>query len=163
MPGLIYGPGDTSGMHTALVDLLRGRLPITPARTAFCWAHVEDTARAHILAMEKGAIGETYIVTGPRHTFQEAFDLVARLAKVRPPLLHPGPRTMRAMAVVMRQVQRFMELPPAFTPEALRVLAGTTYFGSNEKAVRELGFSPRPLEEGMAQTLEHELRALGRG
>ena len=46
MPGLVYGPGDTSGMHTALVDLLRGRLPMTPARTAFCWAHVEDTARA---------------------------------------------------------------------------------------------------------------------
>ena len=55
-----------------------------------------------------------------------------------------------------------MTLPPAFTPEALRVLAGTTYFGSNEKAVRELGYSPRPLEEGMAQTLEHELRLLGR-
>ena len=46
MPGLVYGPGDTSGMHTALVDLLRGRLPMTPAKTAFCWAHVEDTARA---------------------------------------------------------------------------------------------------------------------
>ena len=65
MPGLVYGPGDTSGMRTALVDLLRGRLPMTPARTAFCWAHVEDTARGHILAMEKGKPGETYIITGP--------------------------------------------------------------------------------------------------
>ena len=62
----------------------------------------------------------------------------------------------------MSAVGRFMKLPPAFTPEALRVLAGTTYFGSNEKAVRELGYSPRPLEEGMAQTLEHELRLIGR-
>ena len=59
MPGLVYGPGDTSGMHTALVDLLRGRLPMTPAKTAFCWAHIEDTARGHILAMEQGKAGET--------------------------------------------------------------------------------------------------------
>ena len=162
MPGVVYGPGDTSGMHTALVDLLRGRLPMTPARTAFCWAHVEDTARGHILAMERGKPGETYIITGPRHTFEEAFDLAARLAHVRPPLLHPGPRMMRATAALMGVAGRFVSLPPAFTPEALRVLAGTTYFGSNEKAVRELGFSARPLDEGMAQTIEHELRALGR-
>jgi hypothetical protein len=56
-----------------------------------------------------------------------------------------------------------VKLPPALTPEALRVLAGTTYFGASEKAAREIGFSARPLEEGMAQTLEHELRVLGRG
>lgn len=162
MPGMVYGPGDTSGMHTALVDLLRGRLPMTPARTAFCWAHVEDTARGHILAMEKGRPGETYIITGPRHTFEEAFDLAARLARVRAPLLHPGPHAMRGMAVLMKAAGRFVNLPPAFTPEALRVLAGTTYFGSNEKAGRELGFAARPLEEGLAQTLEHELRIIGR-
>ncbi len=162
MPGLVYGPGDTSGMRTALVDLLRGRLPMTPARTAFCWSHVEDTARGHIQAMEQGKPGETYIITGPRHTFEEAFDLWAAQAKVRRPLLHPGPRTMRVMAAVMGLAQRVTTLPPALTAEALRVLAGTTYFGSNEKAVREIGFKVRPIDEGFAQTLEHELRLLGR-
>ena len=162
MPGLVYGAGDTSGMHTALVDLLRGRLPFTPATTAFCWGHIEDTARGHILAMEKGKPGETYIIAGPRHTFEDAFDLAASIAKVRAPMVHPGPHAMRAMAAGMAMAGRFVKLPPAFTPEALRVLAGTTYFGSNEKAVRELGFAARPLAEGMAQTLEHELRLLGR-
>jgi nucleoside-diphosphate-sugar epimerase len=162
MPGLVYGPGDTSGMHTALVDLLRGRLPMTPARTAFCWAHVEDTARGHILAMEQGRPGESYIIAGPRHTFEHAFDLAASMAKVRAPMMHPGPATMRAMAAVMSVAGHFMSLPPAFTPEALRVLAGTTYFGSSDKAARELGFTARPLEEGLGQTLEHELRLLGR-
>ena len=162
MPGVVYGPGDTSGMHQALVDLLRGRLPMTPAKTEFCWGHIEDTARGHILAMEKGTAGETYIITGPRHSFEEAFDLAAKLAHVRAPLIHPGPRMLKASAALMKLVGRFFELPPAFTPEGLRVLAGTTYLGSNEKAVRELGFTARPLEEGMAQTLEHELRALGR-
>src|SRR5688572_11606292 len=162
MPGLVYGPGDTGGMRSALVDLLRGRLPMTPARTAFCWSHVEDTARGHILAMEKGRPGETYIIAGPRHPFEEAFALAANLARVRAPMLHPGPHAMRAMAVLMKVVGRFVKLPPAMQPEALRVLAGTTYFGANDKAVRELGFTARPLEEGLAQTLEHELRLLGR-
>jgi len=162
MPGVVYGPGDTSGMHTALVDLLRGRLPMTPARTAFCWAHVEDTARGHIQAMEKGKPGETYIITGPRHTFAEAFDMAARLAKVRQPLLHPGPHTMKALSFLMKGAGRLANLPPQLQPESLRVLAGTTYFGSNEKASRELGFAARPLEEGWAQTLEHELRVLGK-
>jgi len=162
MPGLVYGPSDTSGMHTALVDLLRGRLPMTPAKTGFCWAHIEDTARGHIQAMEKGKPGETYIIAGPRHTFEYAFDLAASIAKVRAPFFHPGPTMMRAMASSMSVAEKFFNLPPAFTPEALRVLAGTTYYGANDKAVRELGFSPRPLEEGLAQTLEHELRVLGR-
>jgi nucleoside-diphosphate-sugar epimerase len=163
MPGMIYGPGDTSGMHTALVDLMRGRLPAVPARTAFGWAHVEDTARGHILAMEKGTPGETYIIAGPPHTCREAFEVAARLASVRVPFLHPGPRTMRLMARLMRQVGRVVKLPPALTPESLRVLAGTTYLGSSAKAERELGFRARPLEEGFAQTIEHELRAIGRG
>ena len=162
MPGVVYGPGDTSGMHTALVDLLRGRLPMTPAKTQFCWGHIEDTARGHILAMEKGKPGETYIIAGPRHSFEYAFDLAASIAKVRPPLLHPGRRAMRATAAVMSVAGRFLTLPPAITPEALRVLAGTTYLGSNEKAMREIGFTARSLDEGMTQSLEYELRRLGR-
>jgi nucleoside-diphosphate-sugar epimerase len=162
MPGVVYGPGDTSGMRTALVDLLRGRLPAVPAQTAFCWAHVEDTARGHIQAMEQGKPGETYLITGPRHTFEGVFDLAASLAKVRPPMLHPGPAVMRAAASAMSIVERFARLPPALTPEALRVIAGTTYLGSNEKAVRDIGFRARPIEEGMAQTIEHELRLLGK-
>jgi nucleoside-diphosphate-sugar epimerase len=162
MPGTIYGPGDTGRLHTALVDLLRRRLPFTPRRTAFCWAHVEDTARAHIQAMEKGSAGETYIVTGPRHTFQEAFDLAATVARVRKPLLHPSPAVLRGLAAVTEVLGRFTTLGPGLSGEGLRTVAGTTYFGDNAKAVRELGFSARPLQEGLEQTIEHELRVLGR-
>jgi nucleoside-diphosphate-sugar epimerase len=161
-PGVIYGPGDTGGLRSALVDLLRGRLFVTPRRTAFCWGYVEDTARGHIQAMEQGRTGEAYIITGPRHTFEEAFDLAAAIAHVRRPLFHPGPTTLRAIATVMRAFEQIVDLPPALTPEALRVVAGTTYFGASDKAVRELGFRTRPLAEGLDQTIEHELRLLHR-
>jgi hypothetical protein len=70
---------------------------------------------------------------------------------------------MRATAAVMSLVEKAVTLPPALTPEALRVAAGTTYLGANDKAVRELGFATRPLAEGLAHTIEHELRELGRG
>lgn len=162
MPGVIYGPGDTSGIRTALVDLLRKRLPLTPRRTTFCWGYIEDTARGLILALERGQPGASYILTGPIHTFEEVFDLAARLAKVRRPLLHPGPRTMRAAAVLASWASRMVDLPPAFQAESLRALAGTTYLGSNAKAVAELGFTVRPVAEGIDQTLEYELRELAR-
>ena len=162
MPGVIYGPGDTGGLHTALVDLLKQRLPITPAVTAFCWSHVEDAARGHILAMEKGKPGETYIISGPRHTFEEAFDIAAEIAKVKKPRFHPRPAMMRFAARMMDVLGSVVALPPAYQPESLRVLAGTTYFGSNDKAVRELGYTTRPLVEGLTQTIEHELRMLGK-
>lgn len=162
MPGVIYGPGDNGPLHAALVDLLRQRLWITPAITAYCWAHVEDTARAHVLAMEKGKAGETYIITGPRHPFEEAFDIAAEIAKVKKPRFHPGPGMMRFTARLMDVLGSLITLPPAYQPESLRVLAGTTYFGSNEKAARELGFVARPLTEGLTQTIEHELRMLAR-
>jgi nucleoside-diphosphate-sugar epimerase len=47
------------------------------------------------------------------------------------------------------------------TAEGLRVLAGVTYFGSNAKARRELGYAPRSLADGLRVTLEHEMRELG--
>ena len=43
----------------------------------------------------------------------------------------------------------------------IRHRAGVTYIGSNAKARRELGYNPRPLEEGLAETLRHEMTLLG--
>jgi nucleoside-diphosphate-sugar epimerase len=43
----------------------------------------------------------------------------------------------------------------------MKTRRGVTYIGSNEKARRELGYSPRPLKEGLTETLYHEMRLLG--
>jgi nucleoside-diphosphate-sugar epimerase len=162
MPGLIYGPGDTSGFRTLIIQLLKGWLPLAPRQTAFCWSHLDDSARAHILAMEKGRPGETYIVTGPQHSLEEALDVTAALARVHAPLLHPGPLAMRSAAKVSAFIERFRPLPPGLASESLRSLAGTTYFGDSTKAARELGFAPCSLEVGMATVVEHELRQMGK-
>jgi hypothetical protein len=52
-------------------------------------------------------------------------------------------------------------VPPASSSEYLRISAGVTYIGSNVKARREWRYNPRPLEEGLTETLQHEMKLLG--
>ena len=61
----------------------------------------------------------------------------------------------------MSVVEKVVPVPEEYTAEYLRVSAGVTYIGSNAKARRELGYNPRPLEEGLTGTLQHEMRLLG--
>jgi hypothetical protein len=94
------------------------------------------------------------------HTFQEAFALAAKLAGRRQPPLHPPPPIMRAASVLAGVLERWdVRLP--YSAEALRLMAGTTWIGSSTKAQEALGFTARPLDEGLRHTIEHELRQLG--
>src|SRR5215207_3202386 len=90
MPGLIYGPGDTSTLRDNIIDFLKGQLPMLPSDAGNCWAHVEDIVQGHILAMEKGKPGESYIITGERQTFAEAFKLASQVTGKRMPMIAPA-------------------------------------------------------------------------
>ena len=161
-PGLIYGPGDTSSVRTTLLKFLRGQLPMVPARTALCWAHVDDVAEGHVLAMDRGAAGCAYFLAGPVHTLVEALQVAAAAAGIPPPRLHVPPAVVRMLAGVMSLAERFVSVPADFSAENLRVIAGTTYIGSNRRARERLGWTPRPLREGWAETVTLELRTLAR-
>ncbi|WP_026100650.1 NAD-dependent epimerase/dehydratase family protein [Synechococcus sp. PCC 7336] len=160
MPGAIYGSGDTSSLRTTFVRYLQRELPVIPKQTAFCWSHVEDTAQAHILAMEKGKPSETYIIAGPAHTLTEAMMVAEQITGVPKPTEIP-PMFLKLMSVVMGVVEIAIAVPPTFSAESLRVLAGTTYLGDNSKAKQELSYQPRSLETGLAETLMHEMQLLG--
>lgn len=160
IPGLTYGPGDTSTVHVTLVQYLQRQLPVIPQQWAFCWAHVDDMARAHILAMEKGRAGETYIIGGPAHTVVDAMNVLEQMTRISAPRAAPA-GMFRALSVVMGIVEKIIPLPEVYTREGLRGMAGVTYIGDNSKARRELGYNPRPLKEGLAETLQHEMRLLG--
>ena len=160
-PGVVYGPGDTSQVRSAFVQYLRGKLPMIPRGTAYCWGHVEDTARAHLLAMEKGTPGEAYIIAGPACTLRQVFRTAETITGIPAPRLEAPAWMLRALATVMSVVERMAQAPERYSSEALRVTAGVTYLGSNKKATRAFGFAPRPLEEGLRETLQHEMRLLG--
>lgn len=160
MPGVIYGPGDTSGFRRMWVDYLKHRLPIIPRGCAHCWGHIEDTARAHLLAMDRGTAGQSYIVAGPAHTLAEATALAQRVTGISAPREVP-PGTVRALARVAGVVEKVLPVPANYRAETLRSLAGTTYLATSAKAQREWGYAPRSLEEGLPDTLRHEMRLPG--
>jgi nucleoside-diphosphate-sugar epimerase len=160
-PGLAYGPGDTSPVHETFVRYLQGKLPMAPSRTAYCWGHVEDIARGHILAMERGRPGESYIIAGPPHTLLEALALAAQITGIPAPRQHPPPALLKGLAAVMDVAGRVVPLPQEYTGEGLRSIAGVTYLATNAKARRELGYTPRSLADGLADTLAAEMAALG--
>jgi nucleoside-diphosphate-sugar epimerase len=157
-PGLIYGPGDTSSVRESLINFLRGKLPMLPLETALCWAHVDDIAEGHILAMEKGRIGESYIIAGEPYTLYDAYVLSSRVSGKKSPMA-ASPKMMQVMATLVKPFDAI--LPDSYTSEGLRVVAGTTYLGDNSKAKRELEYDPRPVSEGWTETIRHEMDLLG--
>lgn len=159
-PGLVYGPGDHSNVGLALRDYLRRRLPAIPDQGG-CWAFVEDTARGHVLAMERGAVGESYIIGGRPHRWKEALAVAEEVTGIPAPrFVLPAP-IARLASVLMKPVAAVATLPPTYHPETLRVAAGSTYFGDDARARREIGWDPRPLRDGLAITLAAEREALG--
>lgn len=157
-PGMIYGPGDTSTLRENLLDMFKGKLPAIPSKFLACWAHVEDIVTGHILAMEKGKIGETYIIAGEPVTFADIFKLAAQVSGTRAPATAPY-QVFKVMSMIAKPFDNI--LPPTYNSESLNVFAGTTYWGDNSKAKRELGYSPRPIRDGWVETVRHEMKLLG--
>jgi len=160
MPGLIYGPGDTSSVRTIFLQYLQRKLPMIPSGTAYSWGYVDDIARAHLLAMEQGKAGEHYIIAGPSHTLVEALDLAERITGVPAPR-HVAPGLLRAAASVVGVAEKVVPVPEQYSAEYLRVSAGVTYLGTSARAQGEWGYHPRPLEEGLSETLRQEMSLLG--
>jgi len=160
MPGVIYGPDDYSSIGNLIRRYLKRKVPMLPAKPAYNWAHVDDVAGAHLLCMDRGALGEKYIVCGQRCGMVEAFTMMEEICGVPKPKRIAGPGLLRLLAGFMQAFQ-WMRLPPDYQPETLRVAANATYLGNNAKAKRELGFAPRPLREGLEQTLRYEMAKLG--
>jgi len=157
MPGVIYGPRDTSLMADVLMKYLVGRTRFISAATAYCWAHVEDVARAHLQAMQFGKPGESYIVGGDPHPVREVLTRAGTLVGRRMP---PIPLPRWSVVPVATLARGLAAVLPAMRPTAdrLRVATGVTYLASDSKARAELGFAPRTIDDGLPATVEWLLR-----
>jgi nucleoside-diphosphate-sugar epimerase len=156
-PGLVYGPGDTSVAHDTLTQFLNKKLPMLPEKSAYCWGHINDIASAHLLAMERGVLGETYIIAGPPHTLIEAIAIAEKLTGIPGPKRRASPQMLLTLSQLVGFLERLgVPIPEAYSSEFLRVSAGATYLGDNTKAKKALGYAPRSLEEGLKETLAWE-------
>ena len=151
MPGAVYGPGDTSTVADMMRLFYRG-LPLIPGPdTTLTYAHVEDVAEGHLLAAEKGKIGESYILTGPAIPLGEIVDFWAHLTGKQAPSSRIPSSVLRPFAPVIGAVESLIPLPSTFSREAVASL-GATYIARSDKARAKLGWQTRPLQTGMLAT-----------
>jgi nucleoside-diphosphate-sugar epimerase len=162
MPGAVYGPGDQSDLRGVMVQYLQGRFPMIPGGWAMCWAHVEDIVTGHILAMDKGRPGEEYIIAGEAHNMEAVLTMAEGITGIPKPRLKMPPAMLKMSAGLMGVLGKVIPLPPSYSAEGLRAVAGVTYWGDNAKARRELGYDPRPLSAGLPETLAYEMNLLGK-
>jgi len=161
-PGAVYGPRDKlyGSARGAFRDYLQEDLPMIPRKWTLPFDYAPDTARAHILAMEKGQPGETYIVASEPRTMGEVFACAEDITGI------PVPRTVPdwlfgGLAKVMWGVEQVTTPPKGLEAEMMEFFAGRQYLVDNSKAKRELGIEHRPLEEGLREYLAWEMDQLG--
>lgn len=154
MPGGIYGPGDTSLLGEMMRRFALGQLPAFPGpELTITWAHVDDVADGHILAAEKGRIGESYILAGPAIPMGEMVDFWSYLTGKPGPLVKVPAKAIQPLAPLVGSMEGKLHLPDMFSEEAIRMLSAT-YSARSDKARSELGWRPRPPQAGMVETFE---------
>ncbi|MBP6015633.1 MAG: NAD-dependent epimerase/dehydratase family protein [Candidatus Promineofilum sp.] len=154
MPGGVYGPGDNSWLVEIMRLFYRGLLPVLPGpETIITYAYVDDVAEGHILAAEKGRLGQSYILAGPAIPLSEMVDFWAQLTGKARPVARIPARYARGLAPVAGRAQSIFSLHEAFSGALFRTL-GATYAGRSDKARAELGWRPRPIQTGMLETFE---------
>lgn len=154
MPGGVYGPGDTSLLGDMMRRFVQGQMPLTPGpEMTITWAHVADVAEGHILAAEKGRIGQAYILAGPAIPMGEMVDFWAYLTGKPGPVAKVPAKAIQPLAPVVGALEKKVALPEMISQEAINMLTAT-YMARSDKARRELGWRPRPPQAGMLETFE---------
>jgi dihydroflavonol-4-reductase len=155
-PSFVLGPDDPKGTSMALVRrFLLGRIPVY-VDGGLNIVDVRDVARGHLLADEKGEVGERYILAGRNFTLDRLFADFARLAgREQPPVKLPGRPTLLAVRAMARA-----GFPLPASPDEVRS-ATLWWTYRNTKARRELGFEPRPHEETLEDAVRWQMEQLG--
>ena len=154
-PTAPFGPRDVKPTPTGrmVVEAASGRMPAY-VNTGLNVVHVDDVATGHLLAYEKGAVGESYILGGENRTLQWILETVAELTGQRPPLIRLPHWFVTPIAHIWEGVTRLRGRgEPMLTVDSVRMARKLMYF-SSEKARRELGYSPRPAVEALRDEVE---------
>jgi dihydroflavonol-4-reductase len=154
MPSAVFGPDDHSTINDLMKLHLRRRLPVVPGKeTTFSYVYVDDVAEGHILAAEKGRIGESYILAGTKLSFSEFVNLWPKVSGCPAPVFGIPSVFLRIWWPLLALLERVFPMPALLSGEAARVL-GTTWLATSEKAQCELGYRFRSVEEGLKLTFD---------
>jgi dihydroflavonol-4-reductase len=114
--------------------------------------HVRDVARGHILAAEKGRVGERYILGHRNLSLLEIFRMLSTLSGVPAPRFRVPYAVAWMAAAAMEGASRLTRRPPAVPLTAVRMARKRMYF-SSDKAIRELGLPQTPAEAALADAV----------
>jgi nucleoside-diphosphate-sugar epimerase len=155
-PGGVYGPDDHSSVGQTINQFMDGKLPLLPfPELGLNMVHVEDVADGVLLALDRGQAGEAYILGGEITTMRGVIETTARVADRKPPRGNMPTGMLKAMTPIGPVVGKVMGQPPNLR-ELISSADGVTFWARHDKAMQQLDYSPRSLEEGLRQTLRAE-------
>jgi dihydroflavonol-4-reductase len=152
-PSTPIGPRDIKPTPTGriIVEMANGKMPAF-LDTGLNLVHVEDVAEGHFLALERGQIGQNYILGGEDVPLETMLGDIGRMVGRKPPRMKLPRAPLFPLAYAAEAMARFTGKEPFLTADALRMSRYRMYF-SSEKAKRELGFQARPYVKGLEDAL----------
>jgi dihydroflavonol-4-reductase len=155
-PGGVYGPQDHSQLGNVLHQFVGGKLPAMAfGEMGINFVHRDDVVAGVLLALDKGRPGEAYILGGEIGTMQGFIQTLGRLVGRRPPRLSVPSAMLKLSAPLGPVIAPRIGFPPNLR-ELISASDNVTYWARHDKAMRELGYAPRGLEQGLRDTLTAE-------
>jgi dihydroflavonol-4-reductase len=153
-PSTPIGPRDVKPTPTGriIIEAAEGRMPAY-VDTGLNIVHVDDVAVGHIAALQKGRIGERYILGGENMSLADLLGRIARSVRRSPPTLRIPRELIYPIAIGAEALARLTGKEPFVTLDGLRLAKYRMYF-SSAKAERELGYRSRPADEGIRDAID---------
>jgi dihydroflavonol-4-reductase len=156
-PSTVMGPGDYKPTPSGnlILTYLNWNLPFGPPWSpgGFSIVDVDDVATGHVLAMEKGRIGERYILGGHNVTVEQLFEQLSEITGLAGPGFRAPPPLVALAGAASELAARVTGKTPQITYKFARDYIGSFVWVSSQKAERELGFSSRPLKHTLVRAI----------
>ena len=145
-PSAPVGAGDVKPTPTGqmIVDFMKGRMPAY-IETGMNIVDVDDVAAGHLLAMEKGRIGERYILGNKNLMLREVFEILSHLTGVKTPTVKLPRLAILPLAYLNQWIANFTGQPPRIPLEGVKMARYKMHYDCS-KAIRELGIPQTPTE-----------------
>lgn len=153
-PTTPVGPGDWKPTPTGriILDFLLGRMPAY-VDTGLNFVAVEDAARGHLLAAERGKVGERYLLGGENLTLKQVLDHLAEITGLRAPSRKIPHAIALLAALGDAAFSRITGREPRIQVEGVRI-ARHKMFVSDQKARRELGYTSAPVKDALRRAVD---------
>jgi len=152
-PSAPVGAGDVKPTPTGqvIVDFMKGRMPAY-IETGMNIVDVDDVAAGHLLAMEKGRIGERYILGNKNLMLREVFEILSRLTGVGAPTIKLPRLAILPLAYLNQWIANLTGRPPRIPLEGVKMAKYKMHYDCN-KAITELGIPQTPPEVALEKAV----------